>query len=746
MEPALNCTALSQSLLETTVDREEALWVLQEICRVSKAPARPPISAAVLGVSGSLLSCGILLSAFFFIFTLRFRGNRIVKMSSPNLNLVILIGSTLTYISAFLFVVQEPAVSMETIIQARIGLLYVGVTLVFGPLLGKSWRLHKVFSHRLPDKRVIIKDLTLLGLVALLLFADTVLILIWVLTDPVLCVRTAAASIRSADQGTFCALTRINYCASRYTDLWIGILGGFKGALLIYGSYLSGLTHSISTPPVNQSLVIMVGSSLAVLGTGAALLIHRYFHTWSNLVFGITSSSILICTTTINCLIFIPQLLQCRQFEEEQSNSVVQMAKYFNSPSRSFRSMYSEEQIYHLLGENTSMKRLLTEKNAVIESLQEQVTSAKEKLVKLLKLEESFEIMEAGNVFIRSSSISANLHSEVTAPEPTSTGPKEALAGSEAGAGLGPGADVEEVQVDMSPVYQLEEPSDAMKVRHYFQPSDSEPTDCSTTTARLTTNSRNVSIPDNMSAALCHRPEVRHEDWERLSRQVNYVSSDKLQEILKELSMETGLGHASPKRPRRASVHKETAPPASEGFRKVCMSLSPYLTRRRRGYGYYRRNLPPSSQLSLPPPACCLMAKANRNRCNGAIEMGNQMEEELQTKENGGLLLTTKSHGTVATEHPARSQPVRKSSHLGHEVHGPITCSDLPSPSSYTETDSSSSEETFCYCHRPYCELCYQNIYDSSDSLNSEATGEQLYGWSQQPVVNFNEDLKPTFV
>lgn len=55
-----------------------------------------------------------------------------------------------------------------------------------------------------------------------------------------------------------------------------------------------------------------------------------------------------------------PQLRQWKAFEEE-SQTTSHMAKYFTSPSRSCRSVYSEEQLYQLIGEKNSMKRLLTE-------------------------------------------------------------------------------------------------------------------------------------------------------------------------------------------------------------------------------------------------------------------------------------------------------------------------------------------------------------------------------------------------
>ncbi|PKU38213.1 hypothetical protein llap_11483 [Limosa lapponica baueri] len=315
---------------------------------------------------------------------------RIVKMSSPNLNIVTLLGSGLTYTSAYLFGIQEQSLpsgdSVEKLIQVRLCLLCVGTSLVFGPVLGKSWRLYKVFTQRVPDKRVIIKDLQLLAMVAALVLADTVLLLTWVFSDPVQCFRSLSISLRATEKGMTCSVSRVQSCASLYSDLWLVLILGFKSILLLYGTYLAGLTDNISSPPVNQSLTLIVGVNLVFLAAGTVCLVHRFFRAWHNLLFGFTSGGIFVCTTTINCFIFVPQLKQWKAFEEE-SQTVSHMAKYFTSPSRSCRSVYSEEQLYQLIGEKNSMKRLLTEKNAVIASLQEQVSSAKEKLMRLMSAE-----------------------------------------------------------------------------------------------------------------------------------------------------------------------------------------------------------------------------------------------------------------------------------------------------------------------------------------------------------------------
>ncbi|KAM4795578.1 putative G-protein coupled receptor 156 [Rhinophrynus dorsalis] len=814
MEPSLNCSELSQSHVDTSLDRQEALLVLQELCRVSGESDTKQISATVLGISGTLLCCGLLLSLFFSIFTIRFRRNRIVKMSSPNLNLVTLLGSSLNYISAFLFMVPEHTVSMETIFQVRISLLYVGVSLVFGPLLGKSWRLHRVFTHRVPDKRVIIKDMTLLILVAMLLFADTLLLLTWVLSDPVLCVRSATASIRSTARGTFGAVSRTDFCASVYGDLWTGLLVGSKGALLIYGSYLAGLTNNISSPPVNQSLAIMVGSGVVIVATLTVFLVNRFLHTRPSLVYGITSGSILVCTTAINCLIFIPQLLQSRRFEEEQSQSS-QMAKYFNSPSKSFRSMYSEEQIYHLLGENTSMRRLLTEKNAVIESLQEQVNSAKDKLMKLLKSECSYENAETTSLSVLSPSTLAVQHQEPPVDDQTINGPNKDPTPSDTKGGLILTAEVQGEQKKESSGSN----GDASQVhgedQHELQDSANDESQyinglpgCSISKPSpvITSDSKNVTTSNDISKEQFQHSEEHidnvHEAWEQLSRKVNYVSSEKLQEILKELSVETlsGSSYQSPKKQRRAShsVHREPAPITSDGDQKVCLSLSPYMMRRRRGHWHGHRNLPSSTHFSraMPPPAWYLINKGAITRCNGVkslrderngikpfteerlshtdqlktneakvelrynhstplamnTEQDARVKEDKKKIENGGLYLTTQHHVSDNSDNPTSPIPVRNRNHTDLDTHGMVTLAELSPQTYFSETDSTSSEETICYCHRPCCELCFQNTCDSSDSYISETEScDSPSGWTRQTthlqtVVNFNEDLKPTFV
>lgn len=71
---------------------------------------------------------------------------------------------------------------------------------------------------------------------------------------------------------------------------------------------MAGLTDNISSSPVNQSLTLIVGVNLVFLAAGTICLVQRFFCSWHNLLFGFTSGGIFVCTTTINCFIFVPQV------------------------------------------------------------------------------------------------------------------------------------------------------------------------------------------------------------------------------------------------------------------------------------------------------------------------------------------------------------------------------------------------------------------------------------------------------
>ncbi|XP_033711680.1 probable G-protein coupled receptor 156 isoform X3 [Tursiops truncatus] len=736
MESEISCSELCDGFPGQELERRP----LHDLCRTTITSSHhssktiSSLSPALLGVVWTFLSCGILLIAFFLGFTIRCRKNRIVKMSSPNLNIVTLLGSCLTYSSAYLFGIHHQGAlagrSMETLIQVRLSMLCIGTSLVFGPILGKSWRLYKVFTQRVPDKRVIIKDLQLLGLVAALVVADVILLMTWVLTDPIRCLQILSVSMTVTGRDVSCSLTSTHFCASRYPDVWIALVLGCK-------------------------------------------------------------------------------LKQWKAFEEE-NQTVRRMAKYFSTPSKSLHTQYGEEQSCHVRGEKNSMERLLTEKNAVIESLQEQVNNAKEKLVRLMSAECTYDPPEGAIP-------PASSHSKdiLAAAPPHSLAAQGSLkclpdslsdttpATQDSQSTSAPASGVQGVK---GPVEDTS-PSPGQKEKIAASQDFSDHLNLGCSQKPRAEQSQGVERRDQVPMALQQgltpggegsvpQRQGQLENSEgpqaRPSR-VNSVIREKLQEVLQDL----GLGPEAPV-PRPPSCPQQPwkssacCSPQKMPLSKE-LGFSPYMVRRRGVAQRARSHLPGSvpcsvgrrvnradsgartgrnvqdrdspcldpqtadSRVARPSSRKPLLLPAPQGKADSP-EGSKQCQTEPQGAEGSRAALSHQPSGPGQALCPAAPRRARASPDLPEQrlQRSPVPpgCPSLSPPHSYLDTESSSSDEFFCRCHRPYCEICFQSSSDSSDSGSSDSDPEpagRLASWEKlwarsKPVVNFKDDLKPTLV
>ncbi|KAL0963419.1 hypothetical protein UPYG_G00306190 [Umbra pygmaea] len=802
---------------------------------------RRSLSPVVCAVVWFLLSCGILVALCFLLFTLRFKNNRIVKMSSPNLNVLTLCGSVLTYCSGFLFALDERIYLLgggpRAVFQARIWMLCIGSTLVFGPILGKTWRLYRVFTQRMPDKRVIIRDIQLMGFVVLLILGDLLVLSAWSLTDPVRCARSIGAVVKVVERDISYSLSHLHSCSSVYSDLWVILLAVIKGNLLLYGTYLAGLTSNVSLPPVNQSPTIKTAVSLITLSTAVAVPVSQFLQAWPNVVYSVVAGSILICTLATNCMLFVPQLTQWRRFEEEHNNPS-QMAKYFSSPSKSVHSVYSQDELYYLLGENDSMKRLLNEKNAVIDSLQEQVTNAKDKLLRLMSDSHAHQDLELD-------SSSTNLHSSSTqttevqsdcppTPESQRDGAEPTLTSA-----LAPSArctppsgapcppltahpalsrpsvgGVKQWSVEFGVDFRGEKKeiegctvegshhrgvAERSNLPAFVQPCVSSQTGVRSPGARAgaattpscqsgdVTSSSHPSSADSVPAQSetqgCRSNPASL--WAPGRRQMGFVSSAQLQEILRELSvdavMETALRspnhsvevrrHSQPTsaRPLVVSPLSLRSPPHQPVFFRY-PSISPYAMRKRRPPFHSARGGPPDCYFSGSELPCRArrsetgpsqpeknLSKTQHQLEHGTTETGPPLPDDRGTeegKESGRYRQVEDRCGRRGWRRERRLPPPRKCSGLTSLPSGGVGGEKGPDfvrdATSYWDSDSSSSAD-YCFHHHPYCDTWRQHgSYPSSDSSSSDSSDIEYGGFNgpcrSHPVVNFKEDFIPTFV
>ncbi|KAG2457238.1 GP156 protein, partial [Polypterus senegalus] len=686
--------------------------------------------------------------------------SRIVKMSSPNLNIVTLCGSLFTYSSGFMFGIEER--------------------------LTLSGNATKALMQ-------IIRDNQLLALVSGLVMVDVLVLAAWGLTDPVQCIRTFSAAVKVSESRISYSASNLEYCSSLYTDVWIVSFSILKGSLLLYGMYLAGLTNHVSSPPVNQSLTIISGVCTMTASAGLVIPVVRFFHNWPNLIFCLISGGIFICTLCINSFVFIPQLTKWKKFEEESSQTPGRMAKYFSSPSRNVHSIYSEDEMFYLLGENSSMKQLLTEKDAVIESLQEQVNNAKEKLMKLMSMQRKADGTEDVIVPIHFSPDS------VTVAQTESSNVQE----DPNGASIAAFDQRSHLVQGSPPVNQLEHISLSSKNEHDISRCSSrqvplsapssipdlvtlQPETVSLSPTLQTTRNEMLANPTMspiqrstldaiLASSTCLRDQLA-------SKTHNYVSSDKLQEILQDLSVDAVGLLKSPDGRRKIANHMQERPSAiaQKGLQQYAKSISPYMMRKRRPpfHGmkgvpspyYFPGSLPPhlgtnqessenhaeqnSEDLLIPPNATLQECLPSNNDIRRPFSP--------QDMETGALITDTmEPHNFITLTDTCQARKCRKEPFS--KLHSKMTAFEVSKCEEqkmhdaydYSDSDSSSSDENYCYYHRPYCEACFHGPYESSDSCtsgisDSESEGHQLQPSSvymkAHPVVNFKDDLKPTFV
>ncbi|XP_042350966.1 probable G-protein coupled receptor 156 [Plectropomus leopardus] len=793
MEPELNCSSqcdLPLCFIHSGVNRQEGLDILQRLCSLSTVAVELPrrsLSPVLSAVVWTLLSCGILLAFCFLLFTLRFKNNRIVKMSSPNLNVLTLFGSVLTYSSGFLFAVDEQSHSQggafTAVLQARMWTLCVGSTLVFGPILGKTWRLYRVFTQRVPDKRVIIRDIQLMGMVALLILVDMFILTVWNLTDPIRCSRSVGATVKVVDKDISYSLSQLDTCSSAYSDLWVIIIAVQKGCLLLYGTYLAGLTSNVSHPPVNQSPTIITAVTLVTLCSAVAVPVSIFLQAWPNLVYSTVAGAIFICTLATNCMLFVPQLTQWRQFEEDQNNPS-QMAKYFSSPSKSQPSVYSQDEMYYLLGENNSMKKLLNEKNAVIDSLQEQVNNAKDKLLRLMSASQQSEDrdMDSSNTNLNSSSTqTTELQSEGPSSSSSSL-PQRDTKSQLSQPHLSPPS--EPPSAAFSPLPDIYNSENKRRVftagssgrdtaengagEALKQPVSLQSPGLLRTAEETVDFVTSIQSHSGINPSQVETFNTQSGQLGPNARPTGFVSSEQLQEILQELSvdavMEIALrspGQMSRRRSALSPLSLQTphSPHPPVLFRYP--SISPYAMRKRRPPFHPSRR--GTCFYTGSEAAGCGKIRENCEHQNpsqhpdGVILDGTllqahdvELEEEEEEEDAEGNEAIRRHRRRVSRSHRCSVRPcAHHTAPPDVEAGGDTEHRHIRDSCGYWDSDSSSSTD-YCYYHRPYCDSCLQrgsllSSDSSSDSSDSEYEGYTSLYRSPHPVV-FKEDLKPTFV
>ncbi|KAL5006196.1 hypothetical protein ScPMuIL_015002 [Solemya velum] len=259
-----------------------------------------------------LLNCiGCIVAVGFLVFNISYRHNRHIKMSSPNINNIIVIGGVIMYMSVILRVLDYTNITIggsnrSHSCMIEMWVVSIGFTTSFGALFSKTWRVHILFRLDTFQKRVI-KDIQLLGIIILLWLIDGVLLTLWSALHALV---REDIRIKSTDADEDVVITTIyTNCYNKNQVYWYAAIYIYKGLLLVFGTFLAWETRMVQIPALNDSKLIgfCVYNIVVVCAFGVPIG-HVLPTEQTTLKFVLVSLLTIFCTTLVLCIVFVPKL------------------------------------------------------------------------------------------------------------------------------------------------------------------------------------------------------------------------------------------------------------------------------------------------------------------------------------------------------------------------------------------------------------------------------------------------------
>ncbi|XP_071496381.1 gamma-aminobutyric acid type B receptor subunit 1-like [Diadema antillarum] len=280
-------------------------------------------------------SLGIILAVVFLAFNITYRHERALKISSPMLNNVIVIGGIFLYSSIFLltelFHVKNVENTIRVYQQCQSALLFacVGFSMSFGALFVKTYRIHQIYTSAMKVRKVLkgMTDTRLLFAISCFVVADVAFFALWMIYDPMtIQTQTFTPIFDETDpEKEFYLIPTLNTCLSAHTVPFLGALTCYKGGMLLFGVFLAWSTRNIGITEINDSKYIALSVYTVCLTCVITVpCAYVYYSQGSiNFAFSFVGGAIVIATTAVLCMLFVPKIVAIREpaGEEKSSNT-----------------------------------------------------------------------------------------------------------------------------------------------------------------------------------------------------------------------------------------------------------------------------------------------------------------------------------------------------------------------------------------------------------------------------------------
>eukprot|EP00731_Ephydatia_muelleri_P020698 Em0013g425a len=248
------------------------------------------------------------------VFIVAFRNKRVVRLSSPALNYIIVVGSMCMYASLFAHLAPTKIKNgVWTSCLLSLGLFTIGYALCFGALLAKMWRVYYIF-HNPTTKKLFAQDWHMVLLTMIITGIGVCLLALATATSALDQFVVKVDHVENPKEKAPRDITQNNYilmCYGPSSPAYYlrALIFAYFAVLQILGIMLAFQTRKVKFPGLKDSkfvTIIMYTSSLILLLLiGNAFAFNSYLTASGSL----HAIGVLILTTSILALIFIPKMV-----------------------------------------------------------------------------------------------------------------------------------------------------------------------------------------------------------------------------------------------------------------------------------------------------------------------------------------------------------------------------------------------------------------------------------------------------
>ncbi|KAI5753319.1 hypothetical protein M8J77_025832 [Diaphorina citri] len=337
------------------------------------------INPAAFLVITALALVGIVLAFGFLLFNLHFRKLKYIKLSSPRLNNMAVIGCIFVYSAVILLALDHNTLpdSLEypTVCTARVYLLSAGFSLAFGSMFTKTYRVHRIFLRTASGivKNKLLQDTQLICVICVLLLIDGLIVTVWLSVDPMQRqLRNLTREISSTDRSVVYQ-PQVEVCGSQFTSSWLGALYAYKGLLLVVGGYMAWETRHVKLQALNDAQYIGLSVYSAVVTSALVVIVANLIVERVTLAFVLISVLILLSTTSSLCFLFIPKIHAILTHEDNPIMLTTGLKIEFNT--RRFEVEDRKEIIYRVEVQNRVYRREILVLDNEIKKLEKEIAN-----------------------------------------------------------------------------------------------------------------------------------------------------------------------------------------------------------------------------------------------------------------------------------------------------------------------------------------------------------------------------------